>query len=209
MFGCETRNVVLNSAKRDSHLAHLVPDPRRCKTFIDPPFLFTAGCMFALAIGVGRKPNLWGPAWTGPRLCRVLLVTVSWFTLKAPDWMLCYFIPAAQLPMTTVHLLSLLSLILAVLGGHIMTATFIQRGQRLLTIATPLAGATVWTGLWALTLDRYLLVGTFDEFTSGQAVPLMESSLTGAMNLAGIAQGVVGVGLLALLYTQGRRLKAR
>ena len=61
----------------------------------------------------------------------------------------------------------------------------------------------------ALTLDRYLLVGTFDDSTSGQAVPLMESSLTGAMNIAGIAQGVVGVGLLALLYTQGRSLKAR
>lgn len=192
----------------------LCPTLGRCKTFIiDPPFLFTAGCMFALAARrqvVARKPNpLGSSAGLALGFAVFFWVTVSWFTLKAPDWMLCYFIPAAQLPMTAVHLLFLLSLILAVLSGHIMTATFIQRGQRLLTIATPLAGATVWTGLWALTLDRYLLVGTFDEFTSGQAVPLMESSLTGAMNIAGIAQGVVGVGLLALLYTQGRSLKAR
>ena len=90
-----------------------------------------------------------------------------------------------------------------------MTATFIQRGQRPLAIATLLGGAVVWTGLWALTLDRYMLVGTFDEFVAGQAVPLTESGLTGAMNLVGIAQGIVGIGLLAFLYTRGRSLKAR
>ena len=54
-----------------------------------------------------------------------------------------------------------------------------------------------------------MLVGTFDEFMAGRAVPLTESGIVGAMNLVGIAQGIVGVGLLALLYTQGRRLKAR
>ena len=203
---------MVQGAIRTCYVSHLTR--RRWKTFIiDPPFLFTAGSLFALAASrqvVARKPNPLGPsAGLALGFAVFFWLTVSWFTLKAPDWMLCYFVPAAQLPMTAVHLLFLLSLILAVLSGHTMTATFIQRGQRLLTIATPLAGATVWTGLWALTLDRYLLVGTFDEFTSGQAVPLMESSLTGAMNIAGIAQGVVGVGLLALLYTQGRSLKAR
>ena len=111
--------------------------------------------------------------------------------------------------MMTVHLLFLLCLVLAVLSGHTMTATFIQRGRRPLAIATLLGGAVVWAGLWALTLDRYMLVGTFDEFMAGRAVPLTESGIVGAMNLVGIAQGIVGVGLLALLYTQGRRLKAR
>lgn len=123
--------------------------------------------------------------------------------------MLCYFIPAKQLPMMAVHLLFLLCLILSVLSGHMMTASFIQRGRRPLAIATLLGGAAVWGGLWGLTLDRYMLVGTFQEFISGRAVPLTESHLVGAMNLVGIAQGVVGVGLLALLYTRGRRLKAR
>ena len=136
-------------------------------------------------------------------------LTVSWFTVNAPDWMLCYFVPAEQLPMMAVHTLFLLCLILAVLSGHIMTATFIQRGQRALAIATLLGGAIVWAGLWALTLDRYMLVGTFNEFVAGEAVPLTESGMVGAMNLVGIAQGIVGVGLLAYLYTRGRRLKAR
>lgn len=159
---------------------------------------------------MARKPNPLGPsAGLALGFAVFFWLTVSWFTLKAPDWMLCYFIPAAQLPMMAVHLLFLLCLVLAVLSGHMMTATFIQRGQRARAIATLLAGAIVWAGLWALTLDRYMLVGTFDEFVSGRAVPLTESGITAAMNLVGIAQGVVGVGLLAFLYTRGRRLKAR
>jgi len=159
---------------------------------------------------VARKPNpLGSSAGLALGFAVFFWITVSWFTVKAPDWMLCYFIPAAQLPMMAVHLLFLLSLILSVLSGHMMTATFIQRGQRPLAIATLLGGAVVWTGLWALTLDRYMLVGTFDEFVAGQAVPLTESGLTGAMNLVGIAQGIVGIGLLAFLYTRGRSLKAR
>lgn len=159
---------------------------------------------------MARKPNPLGPsAALALGFAVFFWLTVSWFTIKAPDWMLCYFVPATQLPMMTVHLLFLLCLVLAVLSGHTMTATFIQRGRRPLAIATLLGGAVVWAGLWALTLDRYMLVGTFDEFMAGRAVPLTESGIVGAMNLVGIAQGIVGVGLLALLYTQGRRLKAR
>jgi len=159
---------------------------------------------------VARKPNPLGPsAGLALGFAVFFWLTVSWFTFKAPDWMLCYFVPATQLPMLAVHILFLLCLLLAALSGHVLTATFIQRGQRTLAIATLLGGATVWAGLWALTLDRYMLVGTYEEFVAGQAVPLTESALTGAMNLVGIAQGVVGIGMLAFLYTSGRRLKAR
>ena len=187
---------------------------RRHTTFIiDPPFLFTLGSLIAF-VGrrrlVSTKPNPFGPG-AGLAVGYALLfwASVSWFGMNAADWMLSYMIPAETLPMGIVQAVFGLALVVAAISGHTVTAVLLQRGQGLAAASILCSGVLLWCGLWAITLDRYMVVGTYAEFIAGQAIPLQESSIIGAMNAAGAVQGLVGFGMLAWLYTSSKRLRAR
>ena len=187
---------------------------RRCETFlIDPPFLFTAGSLFALVARrrlVAKKPNLFGlSAWVTVGFALFFWISVSWFVINSPDWMLSYFIPATELHMGAVHTVFAISLVLAGLSGHTLTAACLQRGGLAGAVTVLSAGAVVWGGLWVFSLDRYMAVGTHAEFVAGTAAQLQQSPIINAMNMVGAAQGIIGVGMLAWLYTSGRQLKAR
>ncbi len=159
---------------------------------------------------VAKTPNLLGASAAAALGFAVFFwISVTWFVFQAPDWMLSYTIPSNQLPMVGVHALFLLGLLLSSMSGHVLTAVFIQRGQTKLAVATLASGMVCWLGLWLLTLDRYMVVGTYDEFAAGAATPLVESTISGAMNFAGVAQGLVGFGLVGACYTHGKRLRAR
>ncbi len=159
---------------------------------------------------MSKKPNLFGlSAWVVVGFALFFWASVTWFVIHSPDWMLSYFIPAQDLPMFWVHGLFSISLIVAGLSGHTITAALLQRSNLLGAVLCVAAGAVLWFGLWSITLDRYMLVGTHAEFMAGTAQPLPESSITGAMNLVGALQGLVGVGLMAWLYTKDRILRAR
>ena len=159
---------------------------------------------------VARKPNPFGPsAWVAVAFACFFWASVSWFAWKAPDWMLCYFLPADTLPMPGVHALFLLCLILAGLSGHTLTAALLQRGRTLGAILVLMAGICIWIGLWGLTLDRYMVVGTHAQWLAGTAVALPESTITGAMNVVGVLQGFAGIIPLLLLHRAGKRLRAR
>lgn len=157
-----------------------------------------------------RKPNPFGPG-AGLAVGYALLfwASVSWFGINATDWMLSYMIPADTLPMGLVHALFGIALVVAALSGHTLTAIFLQRNQGVAAAAVLGSGVLLWCGLWAITLDRYMVVGTYSEFIAGQATPLQESGIINAMNAAGAVQGLVGFGMLAWLYTSSKRLRAR
>jgi len=123
--------------------------------------------------------------------------------------MLCYFLPADAVPMAGVHALFGLCLVLAALSGHTVTAALLQRGRVLGAMLVLLGGIVTWVGLWGLTLDRYMAVGTHAEWLSGNTVNLQESSMVGAMNLVGILQIFASAIPLLLLYRAGKRLRAR
>jgi hypothetical protein len=135
--------------------------------------------------------------------------TVSWFAFKTPDWMLCYFIPADNLPMIAVHLLFAVCLVLAVLSGHTLTAVLLQRQQVGGALAVLAGGMIAWGGLWGLTLDRYMAMGTHSDWVRGTTTVLTESAVTGALNAVGALQVLVGGSLLVMLARTGRRLRAR
>ena len=123
--------------------------------------------------------------------------------------MLCYFVPAETMPMNAIHALFALCLVLAGMAGQTLTATLIQRGSTIGAWSIFAAGAVVFMGLWAITFDRYIALGSFVEFMNGQTTPIHQSTLAGAMNMIGIVQGV-SIGALTLwLYTDSKRLKAR
>ena len=135
--------------------------------------------------------------------------SVLYFGLTEPDWMLSYMVPAHELPMVAVQAIFAVALVLSALSGHTLTAVCLQRNRPLTAAVVTASGAAVWMGLWAFTLERYLQVGTHAEFAAGTAVALQESTMVGAMNAAGVIQGLSGAALLAWLYTAGKRLKAR
>ena len=169
--------------------------------------------MFALANRrrvVSRTPNPFGPsAWATVSFALIFWVSVTWMVWKAPDWMLCYFVPAATMPMNAIHALFALSLVLAGMAGQTMTAIQLQRGSTVGAWSIFAAGGVVFMGLWALTFDRYIAMGSFREFMNGQTTPIHASTLAGTINAIGMVQGV-SIGALTLwLYTDSKRLRAR
>lgn len=186
----------------------------RCQTFlIDPPFLFTAGCLIAFVarrLLVARKPNPFGPsAWVAVGYALFFWASVTWFSFNAPDWMLNYFVPAEMVPMKALHAVFALCLVLAALSGHTITAVFLQRNQTIAAGLTLLSGAIAWGALWVFTIDRYMVVGTYAEYMGGTASPLQESTITGAMNLVGGLQALGAAIPLVFLWRAGQRIKAR
>tara|TARA_Y100000994_G_C15553529_1_gene385144 strand:- start:330 stop:764 length:435 start_codon:yes stop_codon:yes gene_type:complete len=135
--------------------------------------------------------------------------SVTWFSFNAPDWMLNYFVPAEMVPMKALHAVFGLGLVLAALSGHTITAVLLQRRQNIAAGLTLLSGLIVWGGLWVLTIDRYMVVGTYAEFVAGTASPLQESSITSAMNIVGGLQALGAAIPLVFLWRAGQRLKAR
>jgi hypothetical protein len=123
--------------------------------------------------------------------------------------MLSYFVPAETLPMGTVHALFVLCLVIAALAGHTLTAVLLQRGSTIGAFAVLGTGSLILGGLWILSLDRYMAVGSFIEFVSGQTTPLHQSQMAGVMNMVGVIQGLTAAFLLAWIYTDGKRLRAR
>ena len=108
-----------------------------------------------------------------------------------------------------VHALFALCVVVAALAGHTLTAVLLQRGSTAGAYSVLGAGVTILGGLWGLTLERYMAVGTFAEFVSGQAVPLQSSDMVGVMNMVGVIQGIGAAALLGWIYTNSKRLRAR
>jgi hypothetical protein len=185
----------------------------RCVTFlIDPPFVFCAGSLFAF---LGRRrliadsPNLFGAsARSAVGFAAFFWLSVTWFALYAPDWMLSYLLPAAQAPIGFVHALFGVCLVVAALAGHTLTAAALQRGRTIGGLAVLGAGLFIWFGLWGLTLDRYFAYGTTAEWLAGTTIPIAKSPIATPMNVAGPVQAIAFFVPAIYLYQTSRRLRA-
>lgn len=187
--------------------------PGRCKTYlIDPPFMFAIGSLMAF-IGrrelVARSPSPFGPsAWAAVAYACWFWICVSWMMKVAPEWMLCYFVHASDISIPFAHGLFLLSLVMAALSGHVLTAVHLQRNHTRLAILTMASGAALWFGLWALTLDRYLAFGTTQDWIQGQTEPMATSAASGAMNIVGALTALGLVVPVVLVINRSRRLRS-
>lgn len=156
---------------------------------------------------LARRETPFGPsAWVGLGFALWFGISVGWMTWQAPDWMLSYTIPASELPMVPVHVMFVLLLAVLVLSSHTLGAWLIQRGHTRLAAAFCVACCAIWVSSHIFTLDRYMSVGTFDEYYAGAAVALPESHLVPHMN------GVLFTHLLwlvptVLLVRNSRRLR--
>ena len=68
----------------------------------------------------------------------------------APEWMLSYFVHADEISVPFAHGIFLLSLVIAALSGHVLTAVQLQRNRTRRAALVLCSGALLWFGLWAL-----------------------------------------------------------
>jgi hypothetical protein len=127
-------------------------------------------------------------------------------TWVAPDWMLSYTIPASELPLGFLHAVFVVSLVLLALAGHTLNAILIQRGRRGLAIAVAVLACAIWISSHVLTAERYMAVGTFEDFYAHRTVPLPESSIARWANLNFLLL-VWWLVPAIILYRNGRRLR--
>lgn len=178
------------------------------------PTAFIAGSLYAFVarrLLVARRPDPFGPSFQAALLfATVYAVGVGWAAWQAPDWMLNYFIPVQDLPvpLVVVHLLFLLACWLGVVSGHTLTALCLQRGWAGRAVGVLLSGAAMLGGLWGITLDRYLHVGTWAEYQAGTATLLPASAIGPGFNLLGLVFAFAFVIPAVLLFRSGRRLRA-
>lgn len=134
---------------------------------------------------------------------------MGWAAWKAPDWMLNYLVPVESLgvPLVLFHLGFVLACLVAGASAHTLVAVLLQRDRRLAAGLVCLTGGLLLAGLWGLTLDRYLVVGTEAQWRAGAAVPLPQSELALGFNLLGGLLALAFGGPAVALHRAGRALR--
>lgn len=178
------------------------------------PTAFIAGSIFAFVgrrLLVARRPDPFGPSFLASLFfATIYAVGVGWAAWRAPDWMLNYFIPVQDLPvpLPVLHALFVLSCWLGAAAGHVLTAVCLQRGWTGRASMVLASGGLVLLGLWGITLDSYMHVGTWAEYRAGDAVLLPESAIAAGFNMLGVLFAFAFAGPAVGLFRAGRRLRA-
>lgn len=180
---------------------------------LDPPTALLAGCVLALVSArlITLHPDrellrttafgaLWGVFYAG---------CVGYLFFTQPDWMLAYLKDAREVSLLPAFVI--FAALCAAFGafGGAATGALLHQGRRPLAFAlTALAAATVGAVFW-LQWRQYFLIGTFEQFYSGDAVPLQSHAAAQVgMNVAGALTAVGSIGLIAVRLLQTRRANA-
>ncbi len=180
---------------------------------LDPPTALLAGSVVALVSArlISLQPDrelmrttAWGAAWGAFYAC-----CVGYMFFTQPDWMLAYLKDAREVSLLPAFLI--FAVLCAAFGafGGAATGALLHLGRRPLAFAlTSLAAATVGAIFW-LQWSQYFLIGTFEEFYSGNAVPLPQHAQAQmGMNLAGGLTAAGSIALIVLRLVQTKRASA-
>lgn len=175
---------------------------------LDPPTSWGIAALMVLAGSRLVRAGRGDVAFKGAVAFSVVFaVSVQWFLFRWPDWMYAYLIPATELPPAVVSPFFFVAVVGSGAAGAFISWTLIRQGRMAWAVANVAFGLGGWLVIQAATWDRYFHVGTFAEYHSGQAPRLSDAgSFYLEMNLAGLIQVGVGVGITALLVKAGRRL---
>jgi hypothetical protein len=178
---------------------------------IDPPSVVALGAIFTLfasrSIAAGAPPKrsvLIGGAvggWMG--LC------FGAMALTQPAWMLVYLVDPRQLPTAVWYPLFLVSMIASGAAGASFAHRSIAAGRRWRAVWLAATMLALWLMLFAITFRRYMAIGTYDQFWSGQARPLNEQpAVVQAFNLVTLITAVPLLALLGAIIWCNRRRPA-
>jgi len=169
---------------------------------IDPPIVAALGAIYALfmARSIAAGGALRRSVLTGAFLGGWFGASFGMHAFKYPAWMLCYAVDPRKLPTALWYPLFLLLLVgCGALGGY-FAHRFIAEGRKKAAVALAAGLVALWLALFGVTLHRYLLIGTFDQFWSGRALPLSEQpAVMRDFNLVGLLTAAGPLLLLALI----------
>jgi len=166
---------------------------------IDPPSVIALGVIFVLfmsrSIAAGaplRRSVLVGAAvggWMG--------ACFSVMAVKQPAWMLVYLADPRSLPVVVWYPIFLAVMIGSGALGGWFAHQRIAKGRKRAAVALAAAMLGLWLLLFAVTLQRYLHIGTYDEYFAGRARVLAEQPAV--MHDFNIVSLITAVPLLVLL----------
>jgi hypothetical protein len=178
---------------------------------IDPPSVIALGAIFTLfaarSVAAGRplrRSVLVGAfvgGWMG--LC------FGNHAFKYPAWMLCYLVDPKDLPTAVWYPIFLAMMIGCGALGAYLAHRFIARGEKSKAILLAAGMLLLWLALFGLTLQRYLVIGTFDEWAKGRAQPLSaQPAVIHDFNLITALTAIPLLLLLAVILRRNRRSPA-
>ena len=178
---------------------------------IDPPSVVALGAIFTLfaarsiaagsplrrSVGIGAFVG----GWMG--LCFGVMA------VKQPAWMLCYLADPRSLPTAVWYPIFLAVMIASGAAGAFAAHRLIASGRRAAALWFAAGMLALWLALFALTLKRYIPVGSYDDFVAGRARPLAEQpAVIHDFNLVTIVTAVPLLLLLGAVIRQSRRAAA-
>lgn len=175
---------------------------------IDPPSVIALGAIFTL---FAARTVL-----AGSPLRRSVLVGAlagGWMGLcfgnhafKYPAWMLCYLIDPRDLPTAVWYPIFLAAMIGSGALGAYLAHRFIAQGRKRSALLLAAGMLMLWLLLFGLTLQRYLVIGTFEEFQAGRALPLSaQPAVIRDFNLVTVLTAVPLLALLGAIIRRNRR----
>lgn len=184
---------------------------------VDPPFAAGIGALFALigapsiALAVSRgtvkdevrKHALWGGVLGGS-----FGLAFAYHCFRFPAWMMSYAIDPRSLPTALWYPLFLALVVLAGALSARFAASLIAAGRKSAALLLTIGLFVLYAGLFLLGLQRYLLLGTYEEYWAGHALPLAQQpAVMPAFNLAAIAAAILPALLLVFRLRQKRALR--
>ena len=178
---------------------------------IDPPSVIALGAIFTLfaARSVAAGSPLKRSVLIGAVVGGWMGICFGVQSFKQPAWMLVYLVDPRRLPIAVWYPFFLAIMIGSGALGAYLAHRSIAAGRRARALWLAIGMLALWLVLFALTLERYLAVGTYDEFWSGRARPLSEQpAVVQDFNLVTIVTAVPLLALLGAIIWRNRRSPA-
>src|SRR6267142_5511514 len=174
---------------------------------IDPPSVIALGAIFTLfaartiAAGAPLKRSVLVGAFVGGWMG----ICFGNHAFKYPAWMLVYLADPKNLPTAVWYPVFLAVMTGSGALGAYFAHRFIAQGKRSRALWLAAGMLVLWLALFALTFKRYVVLGTFDEYWSGKALPLaVQPAVIRDFNLISVLTAVPLVTLLVLIIWRNR-----
>jgi hypothetical protein len=178
---------------------------------IDPPIVAALGALFAvfMARSIAAGSPLRRSVLSGAFIGAWLGASFGMHAFKYPAWMLCYAIDPRSLPTAVWYPVFVALLVSCGALGAFSAHRFIAQGRKKAAVVLIAALAAVWVLLFALTLRRYLVIGSYDDYLAGRALPLnAQPEVVHDFNVATLITPIGPLALLAVGLLRQRRQSA-
>jgi hypothetical protein len=175
---------------------------------IDPPSVVGLGAIFTLfaARSVAAGAPLPRSVWIGALVGGWMGLCFGLHAFKYPAWMLCYLADPRSLPTAAWYPVFLAAMIGSGALGAWLAHRFIAAGRKRAAVGLAASMLLLWLALFALTLKRYIAIGTYDEYLAGTARPLSEQpSVMDDFNVVTVVTAVPLLSLLAVIIWRNRK----